>query len=85
MLSMRTTLTIDDDVAYKLSELQKTADKSFKQVVNETLRRGLFNEAAPKKRKPFKVKPHNFGQVRDDINFDKISELIEEIEGPWHR
>jgi predicted CopG family antitoxin len=82
---MRTTLTIDDDVALKLNELKKTADKSFKEVVNETLRRGLFYEVAAKKGKLFKVKPHNFGQVREDINFDKISELIEEIEGPWHR
>jgi predicted CopG family antitoxin len=81
---MRTTLTIDDDVAFKLSELQKTADKSFKQVVNETLRRGLFSEAKAMKIKPFKVEAMDMGKARDGFNLDKISsvlELLDELEG----
>jgi predicted CopG family antitoxin len=81
---MRTTLTIDDDVAFKLNELKKKADKSFKEVVNETLRRGLFNEAIVIKRKPFKVEAMNMGKVREGVNLDKISsvlELLDELEG----
>ncbi len=38
---MRTTLTLDDDVAAALSRLQKTEKKAFKHLVNEALREGL--------------------------------------------
>lgn len=38
---MRTTLTLDDDVAAALKRLRKARDVSFKEVVNETLRLGL--------------------------------------------
>ena len=38
---MRTTLTLDDDVARKLETLQREQQKSFKKVVNDVLRRGL--------------------------------------------
>jgi predicted transcriptional regulator len=38
---MRTTLTIDDQVAEALKDLARRSDRSFEDVVNETLRRGL--------------------------------------------
>ena len=38
---MRTTLTLDDDLAAALKEQARRADQPFKQVVNDTLRRGL--------------------------------------------
>ena len=57
MSFMRTTLTIDNDIADYLREQSKLHEKSFKQVVNETLRRGMAPEATEKPRKPFKVKP----------------------------
>ena len=38
---MRTTITLDDDVALMLEKLQKEEQKPFKQVVNEVLRKGL--------------------------------------------
>ena len=43
---MRTTLTIDDDLADSLKEQARQNNLPFKQVVNETLRRGLF-QATP--------------------------------------
>ena len=54
---MRTTLTIDDDIADFLREQSRLREKSFKQVVNETLRQGMSPAANEKPRKPFKVKP----------------------------
>lgn len=41
MCVMRTTLTIDDDIADYLKAQSRLHDKSFKQVVNEVLRRGM--------------------------------------------
>jgi hypothetical protein len=52
---MRTTLTIDDDVAAILERLRRAEDKSLKELVNQALRRGLKDLAAP-------AKPH--GQSR---------------------
>ena len=54
---MRTTLTIDNDIADYLREQSRLHEKSFKQVVNETLRRGMSPLADAKARKPFKVRP----------------------------
>ena len=60
---MRTTLTIDADIADFLKEQSRLHGKSFKQVVNETLRRGMAPGANSKRRKPFKVKPFPGGYM----------------------
>lgn len=80
---MRTTLTLDDDVAALLNKEMRKSGEPFKQVVNRYLRLGL---TAPKQpaRKPFKVKPWNL-QVPQGQSFDKVEELIEFLEGPYHR
>ena len=38
---MRTTLTIDEDVAVQLQRLRRSRNRGLKQIVNEALRRGL--------------------------------------------
>ncbi|HEY3975124.1 MAG TPA: CopG family transcriptional regulator [Candidatus Sulfotelmatobacter sp.] len=78
---MRTTLTLDDDVAALLKKEARRSGEPFKQVVNQTLRLGLTaTKQAP--RKPFKVTPINLGLPRD---FDKVEDLLEYLEGPEHR
>ena len=77
----RTTLTIDDDVAFRLGEIQKAEPgKAFKVVVNEVLRRGLENGSNPKAKVPFKIHARPMG-LRKDINFDNIEEALDIIEG----
>ena len=44
---MRTTLTIDDDVAAELERLRKARDAGLKDLVNEALRLGLVSEVVP--------------------------------------
>lgn len=61
MSTMRTTLTIDGDIADYLKEQSRLHEKSFKQVVNETLRRGMTPYVNSKPRKPYKVKPFSSG------------------------
>jgi len=78
---VRTTLTLDDDVASLLSKEVRKSGEPFKQVVNRFLRLGLTAAKQPARR-PFKVKPINLGLPRD---FDKIEELLEYLEGPEHR
>jgi len=78
---MRTTLTLDKDVAEQAKKLVAKLGKPFKQVVNEALRIGLDQLKRPAKRKPYVTKPHTMG-VRPGINLDNIAEVIEQIEGP---
>jgi len=78
---MRTTLTIDDDVASKLKiELRKEKDKTFKDIVNETLRRGLLAKKETAEAEPLRLKTYAPKPVKN-ISFDNIGELLEQIEG----
>lgn len=79
---MRTTLTIDDDVAYGLKKVQEDDPaKSFKEIVNEMLRRGLRSQTSSPNKKKFKVKAYKIG-LRKDLNFDNIEEVLDILEGP---
>jgi len=77
---VRTTLTIDDDVAALLKKEVRKSGQSFKQVVNHVLRQGLTAAKQPA-RKPFKVKPWNLQLP----SFEKVEELLEFLEGPDYR
>jgi len=81
---MRTTLTLDDDVAAKLKLLVRRSGRAFRDVVNETLRRGLAN-SQPQKREPFFVNARALGHRHPGLNFDNIADLLDQAEGPLHR
>jgi hypothetical protein len=77
---MRTTLTIDDDISVKLkAKLKNSSDKTFKDIVNETLRLGLLAEKDLKKNSSFRVRSRPLGIIKG-LNYDNIGELIEQIE-----
>lgn len=80
---MRTTLTLDKDVAAKLKAEARRSGRTFKEVVNEALRTGL-NVRTDLTVTPFVVHARPMG-ARPGLNYDKISELIEQVEGPYHR
>ena len=82
---MRTTLTLDEDVVKKLdSEVRRRKDATFKDIVNETLRIGLLTKRELKTAQPFKVKARSLG-VMPGINYDKIGDLVEYLEGAQHK
>ena len=77
---MRTTLTIEDDVAVQLKRLRREQDASFKELVNEALRRGLRDmKAAPQKRKPLRTRAFDMGKPL--INIDNVTEALAHLEG----
>jgi plasmid stability protein len=78
---MRTTLTLDDDVAAKLKAESRRAGRSFRDVVNDTLRRGLASQPRRSTRKPFTVVSRDLGDLRPGLSLDNIWELIEQVEG----
>jgi plasmid stability protein len=81
---VRTTLTLDEDVAAKLKAAARRSGRAFRDVVNDTLRRGLITER-PARRKPFTITPRSLGGLRPGLRPDNIAELLEQIEGPGHR
>lgn len=59
---MRTTLTLEEDVAIKLQDLQQTRKTPFKEIVNEVLRLGLQQVESPgPRRKRFKTRTVSLG------------------------
>ncbi len=82
---MRTTLTLDDDVAAKLRAEARRMGRPFREVVNDALRRGLVTRGGQSAREPFKIEPRDLGNVRPGISLDNVADLIEQVEGPLHR
>ena len=80
---MRTTLTLDDDVAAKLKTASRRTGRSFRDMVNEALRRGLA-EPATSSASPFSVQGRDLGALRSGLNLDKIAELLKHIEEQSH-
>lgn len=77
---MRTTLTIDDDVAAMLERLRKTRDARLKDLINEALRRGLSDmDTRPKRRKPFRTQSLDLGRPLIDVT--NVAEAIAIAEG----
>ena len=60
---MRTTLTIDDRIAKALKDAAHRSGKSYKQVVNETLRAGLSANRIMDTAEPYRLKPVSMGEV----------------------
>jgi len=82
---MRTTLTLDEDVAAKLKAEARRAGRPFREVVNETLRRGLASRRGAAKRQSFQITVRDLGDLKAGLTLDNVAELIEQVEGPLHR
>lgn len=82
---MRTTLTLDDDVAAKLKAASRKAGLSFREIVNETLRRGLVSRQETAPREPFEIEARDLGELAPGLSLDNVWELVERVEGPVHR
>jgi plasmid stability protein len=77
---MRTTLTLDDDIATALKEAAYRTGRSFKAAVNETLRTGLMVVDAAPKPKAYRLKPSSLGEVLPGVNLDKALQLANALE-----
>lgn len=80
---MRTTLTLDDDVAAKLRAEARKSGRSFKEIVNDSLRRDLTTRTRPVSFPPFEVKARPWG--KPGFNYDQVWEIIEQLDGPSYR
>ncbi len=74
---MRTTVTLDPDVQALLKKAIRERDASFKQVLNDGLRKGLGPASAPK-HKPFVQRTFDMGLPLVDLT--KANALAGELE-----
>ncbi len=73
---MRTTVTLEPDVADRLRQIMGERDVTFKEAVNSTLRRGL--ETAAESR-PYEVPSHALG-LKPDIDGDRTIHFLDNLE-----
>jgi len=74
---MRTTLTLDDAVAARLKRLAHSRRASFREVVNEALRRGIADLTAPAKPKPYRTRARRLGAFKG-IDPTRLGQLDDE-------
>ena len=81
---MRTTLSLDDDVATLLEHEVRQSGESFKGTVNRLLRLGLMAAHHPRERERFVVTPRKV-IFPSGLDYDKMEEVLEHLEGPAHK
>lgn len=76
---MRTTLTLEPDVAKRLRMEMRRTGKSLKAAVNEALRLGLGLGGKAPKVPRFQVETHAFG-FKPGVDLDRLNQLVDELE-----
>ncbi|HEX4802034.1 MAG TPA: hypothetical protein VFV14_00885 [Myxococcaceae bacterium] len=76
---MRTTLTLDPDVARMIDEEVHRQRKTFKQVVNEAIRRGLSSAGFRRSAKRYRLTPHH-SKLRPGFDRASLNRLADELE-----
>lgn len=79
MSIMRTTLTLDDDLAGLLRQRARELDRPFKEIVNQAIRSGLGVLAHQTAEERPRTIPHSFG-FKPGIDLDKLNQLADELE-----
>lgn len=82
---MRTTLTLDDDVAAAIERLRKSRNANLKDLINDALRRGLKDMTTPtKRREHFRTQSVALGQPRL-ASLDNVGEALAVAEGEAYK
>ena len=82
---MRTTLTLDPDVAAALERVREATGLGLKEAVNEAMRRGLAElDKRAGRRRPFHTRTLDAGECLLG-NVDDVSAALAHAEGEDHR
>jgi hypothetical protein len=76
---VRTTLTLDRDVAEGIRKEMRRSGRGLKATVNDALRRGLRLGRRPARSPRFSVEPRSLG-IRPGVDLDRINQLVDELE-----
>ena len=81
-MKKRTTMTLDEDNARRLTSLRKARDASLKEVVNDVIRRGLNEAEKPfRPREPFRTKGVDAGKFL----FPSVKEALQALDDEYDR
>lgn len=83
-MSIRTTVTLDEDVLERVKRASRSRGASFRETLNALLREALLNLQTQPRRGTLKIKPTHMG-YRAGLNYDDIESLLEYGEGNEHR
>ena len=75
---MRTTLTIDDDLADQIQEIRRRHGHSLKRVINSLLREGLQSRQSRPRAKKYRTRVYKLG-MRPGFDPAKLTQLVDEL------
>ena len=76
---MRTTLTLEPDVADRVHQEVQQTGRRMKEIVNQALRRGFGMIKAPDSVPSFEVQPHSFG-FKPEVDLNRMHQLLDDLE-----
>lgn len=76
---MRTTLTIEEDVAQEIQKLRRSQGLSLKSAVNQLLRAGLTAGSKPVPAKPYRSRARPLG-LRAGFDPARLNQAVDELE-----
>ena len=79
-MSIRTTVTLDEDVLERVKQESRQRGEPFKKTLNDLLRLAVSLDKTVQPRRPFKVRPFHSKPI-PGLNYEKISELLDYAEG----
>jgi len=82
-MSIRTTITLDDDILERVKDESRSRGKSYKETINGLLRLALLNQEIKTPARKFKITPVHLG-YKSGLNHDNIESLLEYGEGDTH-
>jgi plasmid stability protein len=83
-MSIRTTITLDDDVAARVKRESQARGVSFRDTINDLLRTALLSADNKPPRRTLTIRPLPMGH-KPGLNYDDIESLLEYGEGERHR
>jgi len=83
-MSIRTTVTLDDDVLARVKRESQSRGASFQDTLNDLLRAALLGADSKPRRRALSIKPVHMGH-KPGLNYDNIESLLDYGEGQRHR
>ena len=83
-MSIRTTVSLDDDVAARVKRESLSRGASFRDTLNDLLRAALLAIEYKPRRRALAIRPTHMGH-KPGLNYDSIESLLEYGEGDRHR
>ena len=83
-MSIRTTVTLDDDVVARVKRESQSRGASFRETLNDLLRGALLGVDNKPRQRTLRIKPAHMG-YKPGLNYDNVESLLEYGEGEQHR